>query len=130
MQTNVSSAKKFFYDNWLTLLIALQPLLDTLAFWTQNERGTVAGVIRLIIMLVLPIVLLIKLKGKQRLRLFLALAAVGVICANDPVCVKQSSTRRPFASRATARRLYFWSRKKPVFCPFSKSTRVAYAVFA
>ena len=80
MQTNVSSAKKFFYDNWLTLLIALQPLLDTLAFWTQNERGTVAGVIRLIIMLVLPIVLLIKLKGKQRLRLFLALAAVGVIC--------------------------------------------------
>ena len=81
MQTNVSSAKKFFYDNWLTLLIALQPLLDTLAFWTQNERGTVAGVIRLIIMLVLPIVLLIKLKGKQRLRLFLALAAVGVICA-------------------------------------------------
>ena len=31
-------------------------------------------------MLVLPIVLLIKLKGKQRLRLFLALAAVGVIC--------------------------------------------------
>lgn len=75
MQTNVSSAKKFFYDNWLTLLIALQPLLDTLAFWTQNERGTVAGVIRLIIMLVLPIVLLIKLKGKQRLRLFLALAA-------------------------------------------------------
>lgn len=73
--------KEVFYDNWLTLLIALQPLLDTLAFWTQNERGTVAGVIRLIIMLVLPIVLLIKLKGKQRLRLFLALAAVGVICA-------------------------------------------------
>ena len=63
MQTNPSSAKKFFYDNWLTLLIALQPLLDTLAFWTQNERGTVAGVIRLIIMLVLPRVLLVKLKG-------------------------------------------------------------------
>ena len=80
MQTNVSSAKKFFYDNWLTLLITLQPLLDALAFWTQNERGTAAGAIRLIIMLVLPIVLLIKLKGKRRMRLFLALAAVGVIC--------------------------------------------------
>ena len=80
MQTNPSSAKKFLYDNWLTLLIVLQPLLDVLAYWTQNERGTAAGVIRLIIMLVLPVVLLIKLKGKQRLRLFFALAAVGVIC--------------------------------------------------
>lgn len=80
MQTNSSSVKKLLYDNWLTLLIVLQPLLDVLAYWTQNERGTAAGVIRLIIMLVLPIVLLIKLKGKQRLRLFLALAAVGVIC--------------------------------------------------
>ena len=81
MQTNASSAKKFFYNNWLTLLIALQPLLDALAFWTQSESGTAAGAVRLIIMIVLPIVLLIKLKGKKRLRLFLALAAVGVICA-------------------------------------------------
>ena len=36
--------------------------------------------------------------------------------------MKQSSTRIPGASRATARRLYFWSRKKPVFCPAAKST--------
>ena len=43
--------------------------------------------------------------------------------ANEPVWVKQSSTRFPLASRATARRLYFWSRKKPVFCPSLKSTR-------
>ena len=67
MQTIPSSAKKFLYNNWLTLLIVLQPLLDILAFWTQNERGTVAGAIRLIIMIILPIVLLIKFKGKQRL---------------------------------------------------------------
>lgn len=80
MQTNVSSAKKFFYDNWLMLLIALQPLLDTLAFWTQNERGTVAGVIRLIIMLVLPIVLLISLRGERRKKLFIALCIVGGYC--------------------------------------------------
>ena len=80
MRVNEKSFKKFLYDNWLTLLIALQPLLDALAFWTKNERGTAAGAIRLIIMLVLPIVLLIKLKGKRRMRLFLALAAVGVIC--------------------------------------------------
>ena len=42
--------------------------------------------------------------------------------ANDPVCVKQSSTVWPFAISATARRLCFWSRKKPVFWPFSTST--------
>ena len=80
MRVNENSFKKFLYDNWLTMLVALQPLLDALAFWVQNERYTMAGMIRLIIMLILPIVLLIKLKGKKRLRLFLALAAVGVIC--------------------------------------------------
>ena len=42
--------------------------------------------------------------------------------AKLPVWVKQSSTVCPAARRATARRLYFWSRKKPVFWPFSKST--------
>ena len=45
------------------------------------------------------------------------------LSAKEPVCVKQSSTRFPRARRATARRLNFWSRKKPVFCPFSTSTR-------
>ena len=37
--------------------------------------------------------------------------------------MKQSSTVRPRAMRPTARRLYFWSRKNPVFWPFSTSTR-------
>ena len=52
MRVNEKSFKKFLYDNWLTMLIVLQPLLDILAFWTKNERGTAAGAIRLIIMLV------------------------------------------------------------------------------
>ena len=43
--------------------------------------------------------------------------------AKDPVWVKQSSTVLPRAMRPTARRLYFWSRKNPVFWPFSTSTR-------
>ena len=38
-----------------------------------------------------------------------------------PTWQKQSSTRRPPASSRTARRLYFWSRKKPVFWLFSMS---------
>ena len=32
---------------------------------------------------------------------------MAALSAKEPVCVKQSSTRRPFASLATARRLYF-----------------------
>ena len=42
--------------------------------------------------------------------------------AKDPVWVKQSSTVLPRAMRPTARRLYFWSRKNPVFWPFTTST--------
>ena len=43
--------------------------------------------------------------------------------AKEPVWVKQSSTVLPAARRPTAWRLNFWSRKKPVFWPFSTSTR-------
>ena len=48
-----------------------------------------------------------------------AAPAAAQLRAKAPVWVKQSSTRRPLASRAAAARLYFWSRKKPVFCPFT-----------
>ena len=39
--------------HWLLLIIVAQPLLDVLAFWTQSESGTAAGLIRLALM-VLP----------------------------------------------------------------------------
>ena len=42
--------------------------------------------------------------------------------AKAPVWVKQSSTRPPRARGWMASRLYFWSRKKPVFCPSATST--------
>lgn len=44
--------------------------------------------------------------------------------------MKQSSTRRPRARRATARRLYFWSRKKPVFLAMLHVHAVIDAVLA
>ena len=50
--------------------------------------------------------------------------------AKLPVWVKQSSTVCPAATRATARRLYFWSRKKPVFLPVFKVYMVVNAIFA
>ena len=43
-------AALFLRNHWLMLLIAAQPLLDMLAFWTQKPDGgaTVAGAIRLL----------------------------------------------------------------------------------
>ena len=32
--------------NWILIFILLQPLLDVLAFWTQSDAGTAAGVSR------------------------------------------------------------------------------------
>ena len=49
--------------------------------------------------------------------------AAAAFSPNEPVWVKQSSTRLPRAIRRMARRLYFWSRKNPVFCPFTTSTK-------
>ena len=40
-------------EHWLFLLIAAQPLLDTLAYFTQNKAGTVSGYTRLAVMLAL-----------------------------------------------------------------------------
>ena len=51
-----------------------------------------------------------------------AAPAAAAFRANDPVWVKQSSTLRPSEIRRIACRLYFWSRKKPVFWLFSTST--------
>ncbi|MBP5169093.1 MAG: O-antigen ligase family protein [Oscillospiraceae bacterium] len=41
---------KFLKTNWILIFILLQPLLDVLAFWTQSDAGTVAGVIRLLML--------------------------------------------------------------------------------
>ena len=70
------TGSRWLRAHWLTLLIALQPLLDALAFWTANERATAAGYIRLLLMLVLPLYLLIK--GRERKKLLLALGAMAL----------------------------------------------------
>ena len=62
---------------WLFCLIAVQPLLDFLAYWNRNSVATAAGYIRL--MVVLPLLLLFKLK--ERKKLLLALAGIGAYCA-------------------------------------------------
>lgn len=60
--------------NIFLILIVLQPLLDILAFWTADTRGTLAGIIRLGILLVILIYLIIK---QYKHKLFWI---VGIIC--------------------------------------------------
>ncbi len=68
------TANSWLREHGLTLLIAAQPLLDALAFWTANERGTIAGYIRLALMVALPLWLLIT--GRERKKLLLSLGVM------------------------------------------------------
>ena len=63
--TTTNRFKEYMADNWLMWLIAAQPLLDIIAYWNQNSVATVAGYIRLVIMVLLPLYLLITLKKKK-----------------------------------------------------------------
>ena len=67
--------KSFFRNNWLTLLIVLQPILDVVAFFFQNEVATVAGYIRLCIMIAMPACVLITKRGGKRFWIALAIMA-------------------------------------------------------
>ena len=70
--------KTFFKNNWLTALIAAQPLLDALAFFTRNEVATAAGYIRLGILMVLPLYLLFALREKKGF--LLSMGVIGGYC--------------------------------------------------
>ncbi len=54
-----------------TLFFAVQPCLDVLAYWTRNDSVTPAGIIRLLLLVVLPIVTLIITKQRKSFLLFL-----------------------------------------------------------
>lgn len=74
----MNKAKLFLKNWWLSCLIAAQPVLDVLAFFTQNSVVTPAGIIRLIIMFALPLYLLVKLEDKKRI--LIPMAIIGVYC--------------------------------------------------
>lgn len=71
--------KSFIKNNWLMLLIILQPILDVVAFFNQNEVATVAGYIRLGIMVLLPLIVIVLRKGGKRF--WIALAVIALYCA-------------------------------------------------
>ena len=74
----INSMRNYIQNHWLMLLIILQPVLDILAYWTKNPEGTMAGVIRLLIMLLLPLYLLFTLKEKKNF--VLSMAAIALVC--------------------------------------------------
>ena len=77
-ETMFNEIGTFVRNHWLMLLIVIQPLLDVLAFWTKSPDGTLAGYIRLAIMLLLPLYLLFTLKEKKRF--ILSMAAIALVC--------------------------------------------------
>ena len=68
--------KSWLREHWLFCLIALQPILDVIAYFNQNDVATVAGYIRLVILLIFPVYLLFTLKEKKRF--LLAMLVIGV----------------------------------------------------
>ena len=49
------SCLDFIKNHYILLIIAIQPVLDIIAYWTKNPDGTIAGTIRLAIMLLLTV---------------------------------------------------------------------------
>ena len=60
-------------ERFLFWLIAMQPVLDAIAYWTQSAEGTIAGKIRLAIMVIVPLVLLFKLERKKHFIITMAI---------------------------------------------------------
>ena len=63
---------------WLMLLFAAQSCLDVLAYWTRNETVTPAGIIRLVLLIVLPAAVFLTTRRKKAF--FCFLLAVGSFC--------------------------------------------------
>ncbi|WMJ23075.1 O-antigen ligase family protein [Paludicola sp. MB14-C6] len=71
----IKTVSEWIKKNWLVLLIVAQPLLDILAYWQQNSIGTLAGVVRLCIVIALPIYILVITKKKKSFILIMGIMA-------------------------------------------------------
>ena len=78
---NNNARTTFVRNHWLMALIVMQPLLDIIAFWTKNPDGTLAGYVRLLIMVCLPLYLLFTLRGSERKSFIFWMLGIGLVCA-------------------------------------------------
>ena len=69
-------SKNWIKTHWLIVLIAAQPVLDAIAFWTQDEVATIAGYIRLGILVLIPLYLLFTTKKRGPFLLSLGVMAL------------------------------------------------------
>lgn len=77
---NNNARTAFVRNHWLMALIVMQPLLDIIAFWTKNPDGTLAGYVRLLIMVCLPLYLLFTLRGSERKSFIFWMLGIGLVC--------------------------------------------------
>lgn len=78
---NNNARTAFVRNHWLMAQIVMQPLLDIIAFWTKNPDGTLAGYVRLLIMVCLPLYLLFTLRGSERKSFIFWMLGIGLVCA-------------------------------------------------
>ncbi len=103
-------SKTWLGEHWLILLLAAQPLLDTLAYFTQNKVATAAGYIRLALMVALPVYVLLTTERKKPF--FLGLAVIGAFCALHALnCVRVGYLNPKYDLAYLARMAY-----APVLC--------------
>lgn len=80
----MTKTNKFFdliKKYYILVIVAAQPVLDIIAYWTKNPDGTVAGTIRLAVMLLLPLYLLFSLRFRRdRIRFVLSMMVIGIYC--------------------------------------------------
>ena len=85
----------------ITLLFALQPCLDVLAYWTRNETATPAGYIRLVVLVLLPLISFLFSADKKKQLLFYA--AAGTFCLLHCLnCVRNGYIRPSYDIRYLA----------------------------
>lgn len=77
---NTKSVSDILRKYWITVLIAIQPLLDVLAFWTQSEKGTAAGYIRLAVLAAIAVYVLITRFHKKGIIAAFCLTALVFVC--------------------------------------------------
>ena len=70
--------KELLKKNWLFILVVAQPILDIIAYFQyDNLFGSMAGYIRLVVMLIIPCVVLVL---KRKRSFILLMAVIGIYC--------------------------------------------------
>ena len=76
MENNILKLLKKIKDNGIYWLIVLQPILDIIAYFQNDQGMSVAGYIRLMITCTLPLYALVKTKKRKKFLSIMVLIAL------------------------------------------------------